>query len=129
MKVNKLKLFVFIILAGVLSFNTVRSQENLDKIPMPVDGIKSIMENVKYPEEAKKAGEEGKVLVKAVINTNGDVIKTAILKSATPALDEAALEAIKKTKFTPGIKDEKFVQAEVTIPVLFKLNKEKKQKD
>jgi outer membrane biosynthesis protein TonB len=32
------------------------------------------------------------------------------------------MDAIKKTKFTPGIKDNKPVKAEVTIPVMFKLS-------
>ncbi|MCW8850604.1 MAG: energy transducer TonB, partial [Melioribacteraceae bacterium] len=80
-----------------------------------------------YPESAKKEGIMGKVMVKAVIDENGKVIETEVLKGVNPELDEAAVNAVKLTKFIPGVMDGKNVKAEVTIPISFKLDANKKK--
>lgn len=74
----------------------------------------------KYPELAKKAGIEGLVIVKVLIDTKGNVEKTEILKSH-PLLDESALEAAKNFKFKPGKQRDKFVKVWMSIPFNFKL--------
>jgi len=103
------------------------AQEKLDKEPFPSGGIGELAKNVKYPEEAMKANIEGKVIVKAVINEKGEVVETEVLKSLGHGCDEAAVEAVKVTKFTPGEKNGKKVKAEVTIPISFKLDCDKKK--
>ncbi len=76
--------------------------------------------NPVYPELAKKAGIEGTVVVKVLVNTKGDVEKVEILKSH-PLLDESAIEAAKQFKFKPGKQRDKFVKVWVSIPFNFKL--------
>ncbi|PKL88060.1 MAG: hypothetical protein CVV23_12205 [Ignavibacteriae bacterium HGW-Ignavibacteriae-2] len=109
--------------------NSYYAQQKSENMPLPVGGVESIMQNVIYPETAKNAGIQGKVIVTALVNLQGDVIKTTVVRSAGPELDKAAQEAIEKTKFVPAIKNGEKVQAEVTIPVYFKLNEEKKNKE
>lgn len=96
-------------------------ETNVDQTPMPVDGMVGIMKNVKYPDEARIAGVQGKVFVKATINTDGKVVNAEIVKSDSEKLNEASLRAIAKTKFNAGIKDGEKVVAEVTIPIMFQL--------
>lgn len=115
-----------LIFALFLSFQIV-AQEKLDETPKVKGGIQELAKNIKYPESAKKEGIMGKVLVKAVIDENGDVLETEILKSVTKDLDAAAVKAVKLTKFTPGVMDGKSVKAEVTIPISFKLDEKKKK--
>jgi periplasmic protein TonB len=119
MKNTIYSLLFFFLFFGVSGF---AQEEKLDKYPEPVGGIEAMIKNVVYPVSAKDAGVEGKVLVKAIIDENGYVTETSILKSVNDDCDNAAMDAIKKTKFTPGIKDDKPVKAEVTIPVMFKLS-------
>lgn len=76
--------------------------------------------NPEYPELAKKAGIEGTVVVKVLVNTKGDVEKVEVLKSH-PLLDEAAVEAAKQFKFKPGKQRDKLVKVWVSIPFNFKL--------
>jgi protein TonB len=109
-------LFLFL---GVSGF---AQEEKLDKYPEPIGGIESMIKNVVYPVSAKEAGIQGKVLVKTIIDEKGNVIETEVVQSVNAECDKAAMDAIKKTKFTPGIKDNKPVKAEVTIPVMFKLS-------
>lgn len=98
-------------------------QEKVDVFPAPVGGMGTLAANIKYPESAKKKSVEGKVLVSALINKAGKVIKTKVVQGLGSGCDEAAVHAIKKTKFTPATKDGKNVECEVTIPVSFKLEK------
>jgi len=67
-------------------------------------------------------GIQGKVLIKTIIDEKGNVVETEILESVNADCYKAAMGAIKNTKFTPGIKNNKPVKVEVTIPVMFKLS-------
>lgn len=93
----------------------------VEEMPEPIGGIKAIQEKIKYPEFAKKAGIEGRVYVKAFIDENGDVVNTEIIKGLDGGLNEAALEAVKTTKFVPGKQRGKAVKVQVSVPILFKL--------
>ncbi|MCF8240634.1 MAG: energy transducer TonB [Melioribacteraceae bacterium] len=94
---------------------------SVEKLPEPIGGINEIAKNVIYPEEAKKAGIEGKVFLNVFINEEGNVDKLVILKSSHPALDSAAIEAVSKVKFTPGKKDGIPVKTQIAIPIKFQL--------
>ena len=80
-----------------------------------------------YPEPARKAGVEGKVILKVLIDTDGKVSQTRILKS-TPPLDPAAIAAAKKFKFAPAKMNGKPVKVWMTIPFQFRLKKDGKTK-
>ncbi|NOX37685.1 MAG: energy transducer TonB [Calditrichaeota bacterium] len=75
-----------------------------------------------YPELARKAGIEGRVIVKVLINTKGDVEKVEVIKSH-PLLDQAAIEAAKQFKFKPGKQRDRYVKVWMTIPFNFRLKK------
>jgi TonB family protein len=124
---NKITVLISIIFLLALDYNQFAQTKDADVMPSPVGGIMAIAKNVVYPEEAKKAGVQGKVFVKAIIDESGNVVKTSIKKSVGSGCDEAAMKAIQKTKFTPGTKDGKLVKASVIIPIQFKLDGEKKQ--
>ncbi len=44
-----------------------------------------------------------------------------LLRGIGAGCDEAALDAVKKVKFIPGMQNGKAVNVEVTVPILFKL--------
>lgn len=93
----------------------------VDKMPMPIGGIQSIQEKILYPELAKRAGIEGRVFIQAFIDETGSVADAKVIKGVGHGLDEAALEAVKQTKFTPGIHKGEPVKVQVSIPIQFKL--------
>lgn len=92
-----------------------------DKMPEPVGGMAAIMGKVVYPKEAMEAKIQGMVVVSGVINENGNVISVKVEKSLGHGCDEAALKALKETKFTPGENKGKKVKVKVALPVMFKL--------
>jgi TonB family protein len=85
--------------------------------PQPV----SIPE-AEYPEAARKAGIEGLVVVEALVDIDGSVVDARILKpSGNASLDQAALAAARKAKFSPATGRDPAVQMWVTIPYRFVL--------
>ncbi|MDH3268821.1 MAG: energy transducer TonB [Ignavibacteria bacterium] len=94
----------------------------VEEMPEPIGGIKAIQEKIVYPEIAKRAGVEGKVYILAFVDELGNVTKANVLKGIGAGCDEAALNAVLKTKFKPGKQRGKPVNVQVSIPVIFKLN-------
>ena len=107
---------------------------NLDAPPPPPSGPKVVfipyddppvaMSPIrpKYPEIAQEAGIEGVVVVQAFIDEKGRVKETLILKGVpNTGLDEAAMEAIRKTRFRPAKQRERSVGVWISIPVNFRL--------
>ncbi|GAG91589.1 unnamed protein product, partial [marine sediment metagenome] len=75
-----------------------------------------------YPSLARQAGIEGQTVVKALVETDGSIREVQILKSSgNQMLDEAALAAARKAKFTPAKQRDTFVRVWVSIPMRFKL--------
>ncbi len=92
-----------------------------DKMPQPVGGIAAIQKKIVYPEEAKSSGVEGRVFVKAYINEKGEVDRVKLIKGIGGGCDEAAMQAVKETKFTPALQKGKPVKVQVSVPIIFKL--------
>jgi len=81
----------------------------------------AIQKNLEYP-----AGNtsEGTVLVKFVVDADGIVGNTTILKGLTAATDKAVLVAVQKLpRFVPGKQDGQPVAVAYTMPVRFKAKK------
>jgi protein TonB len=97
---------------------TVFELYDVDEPPQPLVQVQP-----EYPEEARKAGLEGRVIVMAVVDENGNVIEASIHKSDNPIFNDAALEAAKKMKFKPARQKDIPVKVKVLIPFMFKLTK------
>lgn len=93
----------------------------VEEMPQPIGGLQAIQSLIQYPEIAKRAGVEGKVFVRAFVDEKGNVTNAEIVKGIGGGCDEAALDAILKTKFTPGKQRGKPIKVQVTVPVLFRL--------
>jgi TonB family protein len=74
-----------------------------------------------YSEEARKAKHQGTVMLYVQIDPSGHATNIKVVKSLGLGLDEKAMEAVQKWKFSPGKKDGKPVTVEATIEVNFRL--------
>jgi TonB family protein len=98
----------------VFGTDAAKSNENL---------FKWILENLKYPQEAKEKGITGKVILSFIVDENGNIIRTEVIKSADPLLDQAAIDLlIKSPKWQPGLNNGKPVKVKMALPVSFALN-------
>ncbi len=93
----------------------------VESMPQIIGGVAALAKNIKYPEQAKVQGIEGRVFVKAYVDEKGNVKKAEIIKGIGYGCDEAALQAVRKLHFVPGTQRGKPVKVQVAIPVTFKL--------
>ncbi len=85
--------------------------------------IKFVSSNVRYPEIAKRAGIEGKVMVEFVVDKQGKVRNAKVLKGIGAGCDEEALRVMNMMKdWEPGKQAGKTVNVKMVIPIHFKLN-------
>lgn len=76
----------------------------------------------KYPEECRRAHQQGTVLVHAVIQADGAVSSVVVSRSSGVAsLDQAALEAVAAWRFSPASVGGRAVQCDANLPVVFVL--------
>lgn len=73
-----------------------------------------------YPEEARKAGISGVVIVEATTNKEGRVVDTKVLRSI-PELNQAAIDAVKQWVYEPMIIDGEARGVVFTVTVRFNL--------
>jgi protein TonB len=74
-----------------------------------------------YPDIAREAGVEGKVLVQALVGKDGRVKDTKVVSGA-PMLKDAAESAVKQYVFKPALANNKPVACWVAIPISFSLH-------
>ena len=78
-----------------------------------------------YPADARRAQAEGTTTVRAHITTDGTIDEIQVQSSAGhPALDQAAVAAVRKWRFEPARSGTVAVAAWVVIPVEFRLRDE-----
>ncbi len=96
-----------------------------DEPPTLIGGYAALQRQIQYPELAKEAGVEGTVVVRAFINEEGEVEQVIVEKGVPKTgLDEAAIEAVKKTKWKPAQQRDRAVGVWYSIPIRFQLKSE-----
>ncbi len=88
--------------------------------PQPYPGFR-VEDFVEYPELAKEAGIEGRVIIAAFINKKGQAKNCYIVKGVFESLDQEALKAVQKSRWIPAKQQGKRIGVWVNIPVSFKL--------
>jgi TonB family protein len=73
-----------------------------------------------YPQEALAQGIRGIVILEIVLDKQGKVESTTVVRSV-PGLDEAAVAAARQWEYTPTKVDGKPVRVRITVPVVFSL--------
>jgi TonB family protein len=95
--------------------------------PKPKDGIPALMryfgENIRYPEEARKKGIEGKVFLQFVVQKDGSINNIQVLKGLGNGCDEEAVRVLKSMPaWQPGSQKGKHVNVMMSLPINFKLD-------
>lgn len=94
----------------------------LDKPPEIVGGISALIKNVIYPKEAIDNKIEGKVIILCTITKDGIAKDPKIIQGLEYGCNEAAIQAVLKTKYIPGEYKNRIVETQLTIPISFKLH-------
>ena len=84
--------------------------------------MKYLRDNLRYPEIARDAAIQGRVVLRFVVEKDGSVSNISILKSIHELLDKEAIRVTKGMKnWSPGKQGGRSVRSYFTLPVNFKL--------
>jgi len=75
--------------------------------------------NLNYPPELRRQRIGGLVLVQVSVDSTGRVVDAHIVKSADPILDRIVVDAVRRTKWTPALKNRASVPLTFRIPINF----------
>jgi len=85
--------------------------------------LEFIQKNLIYPDIAKENNIEGKVYLKFVVRSTGEIDNIQIVRGVHKELDTAAMELVKKMpQWIPGVQNGKTVPVYTIIPVVFRLD-------
>ena len=93
---------------------------NLDQRP-----VARVQPGPQYPYEMSRAGISGEVVVEFIINSNGDVIDTRIVRSSHREFEVPAMQAVQKWKFKAGRKGGRPVNVRASQLIEFNLEDSK----
>ncbi len=93
----------------------------VEEDPELIGGLEGLQRSIRYPEIARKAGIEGSVFIQFVVDEKGNVIDPVVTRGIGGGCNEAALEAVRKAKFKPGMQRGKPVKVQYNLPVRFRL--------
>lgn len=103
------------------SADTLANPDTYAMYPEGMKGIrKHISERLIYPRNAYKNNIQGSVVVRFVVEKNGEIGEIEVVRSVDPELDAEAIRVIKKLKvWVPAYKDGKPVRVEYLFPFNF----------
>jgi protein TonB len=68
-------------------------------------------------------GKEGRVLLRLTIDEKGKLLSAEVMEDAGYGFADAALEAVRQSRFRPAIRDGKAVKSRALLPVRFVLRR------
>lgn len=81
-----------------------------------------ILENLEYPDLAKRQGLQGVVVLSFVVEPNGTLSNITVEKEFNHLCTAEALRLLRDTKWKPGTKDGKYVRYKTKYPIVFNIN-------
>ncbi len=107
-------------------YDNVPKENCPDVFPAYPEGLRGVMnylcENLSYPKEAYSKKIEGRVVVKFMVNINGEVSDAEVMKSVHPLLDTEAIRVLSSmTGFKPAYINGEAVPFWFYLPVTFKI--------
>lgn len=95
--------------------------EIVEEMPEIIGGLANLQKQIKYPEMARKASVDGRVIVQFVVDEQGNVHNAVVTRGRGAGLDQEALRVVRLAKFTPGRQRGKAVKVRMSLPINFKL--------
>ena len=103
--------------------------DEVDEMPQFPGGMAGLMQylstNVRYPEDAKESGAQGRVIVSFIVEKDGSISNARVTKPTYSSLDDEALRVVSAMpKWVPGKQNGEAVRVKYAVPVTFRLKGE-----
>jgi protein TonB len=91
----------------------------VEELPELIGGYEGLMKRLVYPQVALRAGIQGRVQLLAYVNERGGVDKVEVISGLAGGCTEAAIDAVKQSKFLPGKQRGRPVKVKVAMSIRF----------
>lgn len=92
-----------------------------DRAPEIRGGMGALYFRIDYPEEARKKGIQGRLLLEFTVDTEGQAQSIEVKESLHPLCDSAAVHGIRSVEFVPAKHNGNVVPVRMRLPVRFQL--------
>jgi len=93
----------------------------VEEMPELIGGLAALQRKIRYPVIARKAGVEGRVILQFIIDEQGRVSESKVVRGIGGGCDEEALRAFQTMHFRPGKQRGKPVKVKMSLPITFRL--------
>lgn len=93
----------------------------VEQMPELKGGLGSLQKQIEYPEMARKAGIEGRVIIQFIVNEQGQVENPRVIRGIGGGCDKEALRVVKQAEFEPGRQRGNPVRVQYSLPITFQL--------
>lgn len=93
----------------------------VENMPELKGGLAELQKKINYPEAARKAGIEGRVIIQFVVTEDGKVEDPRVVRGIGGGADEEALRVVKQAEFEPGRQRGEPVRVQYSLPITFRL--------
>lgn len=93
----------------------------VENMPELKGGLAGLQRQINYPDMARKAGIEGKVIIQFIVNEQGRVEDPRVMRGIGGGCDEEALRVVKQAEFQPGMQRGEPVRVQYSLPITFRL--------
>ena len=93
----------------------------VEQMPQLRGGLANIQRKVRYPEEARRMGIEGRVTVQFIVGVDGSIDNPRVIRGIGGGCDEEAIRVIKTATFNPGMQRGRPVRVQYSLPIVFRL--------
>lgn len=93
---------------------------NTEIEPRPIN-IEELKKEIGYPAKARDAGIEGQLIVRVLMDQNGEMIRMKFARHGHPILESAIESKMDQIRFTPAIQNHEVIKFWINIPFNFRL--------
>ncbi|MDZ7658356.1 energy transducer TonB [Fodinibius sp.] len=93
----------------------------VENMPELKGGLGALQQKINYPDMARKAGIEGRVIIQFIVNEKGEVENPRVIRGIGGGCDKEALRVVKQAEFEPGRQRGNPVRVQYSLPITFKL--------
>ncbi len=93
----------------------------VEQMPELIGGLAELQKKINYPERAKRAGIEGRVIIQFIVTEDGNVEDPQVVRGIGGGADEEALRVVRQAKFKPGQQRGEPVRVQYSLPIIFRL--------
>lgn len=94
---------------------------SVDQMPELIGGSEALEQQLRYPEQARRRGVEGSVIVKFTVDAQGRVLDPVVARGLGFGCDAEALRVVRQARFRPGRHHGQPVKVHQSLTITFRL--------